>query len=58
MIKNAMARFEGAASIHLDGNDESILRWNRCARLMHNLPREEEQKEAVGLYVAHGVLIA
>jgi len=39
-------------------HDETILRWNRCVRLMQSLPRTEEPKEAVGLYVADGAPVA
>jgi len=58
MVENAMACFEEAASIRPEGNDESILRWNRCVRLVQSLTRAEEKKEAVGLYVADGAPVA
>ncbi len=58
MIENAMAGFKEAASIRPEGDDESTLRWHRCARLMQNLPPAKEQEEAVGLYVPHGAPVA
>jgi hypothetical protein len=58
MFENAMTCFEEAASIRPEGNDESILRWNRCVRLLQSRSRAEEEKEAVGLYVADGAPVA
>lgn len=47
-LNEAMAHFEKAESMHPPGNDEAILRWNSCARMImkHNLvPRREEYVE-------------
>ncbi|HET9743198.1 MAG TPA: hypothetical protein VFQ00_10645 [Terriglobales bacterium] len=37
-FEDAMGYFERAEKIRLAGNDECILRWNRCARLLQALP--------------------
>jgi hypothetical protein len=43
-IERAMEHFEKAETLRAPGNDESILRWNTCARL---LQRHPELKPAV-----------
>lgn len=43
----AMRCFEEAEKIHPPRNDDAVLRWNRCARLLQKLEHlEEERKEA------------
>src|SRR5258708_37584583 len=37
-FENAMHCFEEAEKIRPQGNDGSLLRWNRCLRLMRGLP--------------------
>jgi hypothetical protein len=54
LFEDAMTCFEQAASIRPQGNDDPILRWNRCARLLQSLPRTEPEKEAFALDVADG----
>ena len=54
LFEDALAYFERAASIRPQGNDDAILRWNRCVRLLQSVSRMEQEKEAVGLYVADG----
>ena len=48
-LRDAMESFERAESLRPAGNDEAILRWNTCARLLdrnpHLRPREEERVE-------------
>jgi len=48
-FREAMGWYEKAQAIRPAGNDDSVLRWNTCARiLMHNRhlqPREEEAAE-------------
>lgn len=47
-LRDAMERFEKAESLRPPGNDDAILRWNTCARLINlkNLePRMEERVE-------------
>ncbi|MEO6393926.1 MAG: hypothetical protein ABIP75_18885 [Pyrinomonadaceae bacterium] len=35
-LRDAMHWFEKAQSIHPPGNDDAILRWNTCARIIQN----------------------
>ena len=47
-LMRAMDHFEKAEAIRPPGNDDSILRWNTCARMImsHNLqPRDEQYAE-------------
>jgi tetratricopeptide (TPR) repeat protein len=37
-IKNAMAHYERAEKVRPVGNDDALLRWNACARLLMNSP--------------------
>lgn len=38
-LEEAMRCFERAEEIRPTGNDESILRWNRCLRLLQSMPQ-------------------
>lgn len=53
LFEVAMTYFEQAASIRPKDNDDAILRWNRCVRLLLSLPRTEREG-AVELDVADG----
>ena len=49
-LREAMGWYEQAESLRPAGNDEAILRWNTCARLLmrdreHLVPREAERYE-------------
>jgi hypothetical protein len=47
-LSEAMDHYEKAEAIRPAGSDESILRWNTCARLIHDYqlrPRIEEMSE-------------
>ena len=47
-FRDAMSLFEQAESLHPPGNDDALLRWNACARMiMKNklVPRVEERVE-------------
>ncbi len=47
-LRDAMDHYEKAETLRHPGNDDAILRWNTCARLImrHNLkPRDEENIE-------------
>jgi hypothetical protein len=47
-LRNAMNHYEKAEAVRPPGNDDSILRWNTCARLImhhHLQPRNEEYIE-------------
>jgi hypothetical protein len=48
-FENAMRCFEEAEKIRPQGNDDALLRWNRCLRLMQGLPelvRESDSFDA------------
>ena len=48
-LREAMSLYEKAEAIRPPGNDDALLRWNTCARLMmrnpHLAPRPEERFE-------------
>jgi tetratricopeptide (TPR) repeat protein len=44
-LEAAMRCFQEAEQIRPKENDESILRWNRCARLLQTLPQPVTQEE-------------
>jgi hypothetical protein len=47
LFSEAMDCFEKAESIRPPGNDEALLRWNTCARIIERnklVPREEEER--------------
>jgi tetratricopeptide (TPR) repeat protein len=50
-LREAMAYFEKAESLHPPGNDDAILRWNACARTLNShpelRPRPEESYEPI-----------
>jgi hypothetical protein len=50
-FREAMEWYENAEAIRPSGNDESILRWNTCARMLasddHLRPRPAEEYEPV-----------
>ena len=48
LFEEAMRCFAEAETIRPPGNDDAILRWNRCARLLQSHPgfREEKEPEA------------
>ena len=52
LLEEAMRCFAEAESIRPVGNDDAILRWNRCARLLQGHPgfREEEEPETFDAY--------
>ncbi|HVO63825.1 MAG TPA: hypothetical protein VMT53_23075 [Terriglobales bacterium] len=58
LLENAMACFEQAETIRPEGNDDSILRWNRCARILQNLPNTEVREGPIELDVADGAPVA
>ena len=45
LFKQAMLHFEEAEQMRPPDNDDSILRWNRCVRLLHNLPDVQAEPE-------------
>ena len=52
LFEDAMRCFEQAEEIRPEGNDDSILRWNRCVRLLHSLG-PEWRREDVEHFEAH-----
>jgi tetratricopeptide (TPR) repeat protein len=44
-LEEAMGCFEKAEKIRASGNDEAILRWNRCARLLETIPQPAATEE-------------
>jgi len=52
LFEEAMRCFAEAETIRPPGNDDAILRWNRCARLLPSHPgfREEKEPEAFDAY--------
>ena len=48
LLTSAMESFEQAAALREPGNDDALLRWNTCARLIHShgvKPRTEDLTE-------------
>jgi len=44
-LHEAMRLFEEAEKIRPHGDDDALLRWNRCARLLESLPVAERTQE-------------
>jgi len=51
LLEKALQCFAEAEKIHPPGNDDAILRWNRCVRLLQNQP-DFETEESVS-FEAH-----
>jgi hypothetical protein len=51
LLEQAMACFEKAEKIRPEGNEDAILRWNRCARLLEGLHEVQPEREP-GIEVA------
>ena len=45
-FEQAMHCFEEAEKIRPQGNDDALLRWNRCLRLMQSIPDLAEESES------------
>jgi hypothetical protein len=45
LFEAAMSCFEHAEKIRPKGNDDAILRWNRCVRLLQSRDEDEWQRE-------------
>ena len=45
LLEEAMRSYEEAERIRPTGNDDAILRWNRCARLLHSKLDSEWHRE-------------
>jgi tetratricopeptide (TPR) repeat protein len=48
LLEKALQHFGEAEKIHPPGNDDAILRWNRCVRLLESQP-DFEAEEVVSL---------
>lgn len=48
MFEQAMQCFADAQKQKPAGNDDSILRWNRCVRILKGMPKAEEHEEEHG----------
>jgi tetratricopeptide (TPR) repeat protein len=48
LFREAMLDFEEAEKIRPAENDDSVLRWNRCARLLQKLPEAEGEPQEAG----------
>ncbi|HWC77954.1 MAG TPA: hypothetical protein VG778_10855 [Blastocatellia bacterium] len=46
LFEEAMRCFEAAEKIRPEGNDDSILRWNRCVRLLNELEPHRHEEAA------------
>ena len=46
LFAEAMRCFAEAETIHPPDNDDAVLRWNRCARLLQSHPGFQEEKES------------
>ena len=44
LFHEAMRYFEEAEKVHPPENDDAILRWNRCARLLETIPQAQEPR--------------
>ncbi len=47
LFKEAMSHFERAEKIHPPENDDAVLRWNRCVRLLEKMPQVELEQQEV-----------
>lgn len=45
LFEDALKWFEEAEKVRPPGNDESILRWNRCVRILKNLAVPDHERE-------------
>lgn len=46
LLEEAMKLFQSAEKIRPHGNDDAILRWNRCARLLQSRPESDWRPES------------
>jgi len=54
LLEEAMNCFERAEKIRPEGNDDAILRWNRCVRLLQSRSPAEWQREIEALDASDG----
>lgn len=53
LFERALHCFEEAEKIRPEGNDDAILRWNRCVRLLESYLGSEWQKQESEVFDAH-----
>ena len=51
LLEQAMQQFAEAEKVHPPGNDDAILRWNRCVRLLRGHPEFEHEGPVVSFEV-------
>ena len=51
-FEKAMQCFEEAEKIRPQGNDDALLRWNRCLRLMQSIPERTRERESLDLEIS------
>lgn len=51
-FEKAMQCFEEAEKIRPQGNDDSLLRWNRCLRLLQSIPELSREQESTSLEIS------
>lgn len=51
-FEKAMQCFEEAEKIRPAGNDDALLRWNRCLRLLQGIPDLSRERESTGLEIS------
>jgi tetratricopeptide (TPR) repeat protein len=51
-FERAMQCFEDAEKIRPQGNDDALLRWNRCLRLLQSIPELSGEHESTSLEIS------
>jgi tetratricopeptide (TPR) repeat protein len=51
-FEKAMQCFEEAEKVRPAGNDDSLLRWNRCQRLLESIPEPSREQESRSLEIS------
>jgi tetratricopeptide (TPR) repeat protein len=51
-FEKAMQCFEDAEKIRPQGNDDALLRWNRCLRLLQSIPELSRERESHSLEIS------
>lgn len=51
-FEKAMQCFEEAEKLRPEDNDDALLRWNRCLRLLNSIPEISRQEETMDLEIS------
>jgi tetratricopeptide (TPR) repeat protein len=51
-FEKAMQYFEEAEKVRPQGNDDALLRWNRCVRLLESIPELAGERESHSLEIS------